>query len=170
MINQNVNNNAVQEQISAVEAPPSAGIVPESLIQIIWRSRWIVLLAMAVVLAAAFVYLSRTTPIYTSTSRVYVEQRGPRILEETEGVMTHSKNYLYTQAELLKSTPIISSALDSISAGKMRTFDRIDNPVAYVKKTMDVLVGKNDDLINVSFDSPQPADWPRRPSPSPQNW
>ena len=103
------------------------GIVPEDLIQIIWRSRWIVLLTMAVALGIGLTYITVATPIYTSTSRIYVQQSGPKILTEAEGVMTQSqpKNYLYTQAELLKSTPILSSALERTDIKQIKIFHKV---------------------------------------------
>ena len=159
MINQNENHNAIGEHGLRAEMPPAAGLMSESLVQIIWRSRWIVLLATVAALVAAFVYLAKTTPIYTSTSRIYVEQSGPKIITEMEeGFMTQSKNYLYTQAELLKSAPIIAAILDVPGVRQMKTFASVDNHIVYLKKTLDASVGKKDDIISVSFDSPYPAE------------
>jgi len=123
-----------------------------------WRGRWLILLATVVAVAATIVYLAKATQIYTSTSRIYVEQTGPKILEEAEGIMTQSKNYLYTQAELLKSTPIIAAVLEVPGVRQMKTFTSADNHIAYLKKTLDASVGKKDDIISVSFDSPYPAE------------
>lgn len=138
--------------------PSMVAGVSESLFEIAWRNRWLILLCTALLLTAGFVYVMKATPIYTSTSRLYVEQAGPRILSETEGVMTQSKNYLYTQAELLRSTPIVRSALEDPGVRGMQTFRDVDNVVAYLKKTVQVEVGKKDDIISVSFDSPYPAE------------
>jgi capsular exopolysaccharide synthesis family protein len=125
----------------------------------LWQGRWILLLSIALALAAGFLYLSRSTPIYTSTSKVYVEQTGPKIITGTEeGVMTRSTNYLYTQTELLKSTPILAAAIDTAGIGQLKTFANVDNPIAYLKKTVDVTVGKKDEIISVSFDCPYPAE------------
>lgn len=159
MISQNGNNNAVEENGSYGGMPPVMGWIPESLLNIIWRGRWIILLTTVVALSVAFVYLAKATPIYTSSSRIYVEQSGPKVFTETEeGIMTQSKNYLYTQAALLKSTSILADALDTPGIKHIRTFAGMDNPIAYLKKNVDVFVGKKDDLINVSFNSPYPAD------------
>ena len=159
MISHNENNNTVGETNSYAEMPRAGGIMPESLIEIVWRSRWIVLAATVIALGAAFVYLSKATPIYTSTSRIYVEQTGPKIIGETAaGVMTQSNNYLYTQAELLKSTPILAAALEVPGIKQLKTFSRVDNPIAYLKKKLDASVGKKDDLISMSFDSPYPTE------------
>jgi len=148
-----------EQDKSYIEVPPAVGAMSESLVKIIWRSRWIVLFATVAALGGAFTYLSKATPIYTSTSKIYVEQSGPRILEEAEGVMTQSKNYLYTQAGLLKSTPILSSALEKPGVKRLKIFHEIDNPIVYLKeKGLDILVGKKDDIISVSSDSPVPVE------------
>ena len=137
----------------------SIGIVPEDLLQIIWRSRWIVLLTTAMALGAGLIYVTTATPLYTSTSRIYVQQSGPKILTEAEGLMTQSKNYLYTQAELLKSTPILSDALEKDGIKQLKIFHKVKNPVAYLKnKGLNVTVGNKDDIINISSDSPDPVE------------
>jgi len=159
VINQGENNRMADQKKTYVEVPQVTGLMSESLARIIWRSRWIVLFATVVALGGAFAYLSKATPIYTSTSRIYVEQSGPRILEEAEGVMTQSKNYLYTQAELLKSTPILSSTLEKPGVQQMKIFHKTDNPIVYLKKKgLDVSVGKKDDIISISSDSPERAE------------
>jgi capsular exopolysaccharide synthesis family protein len=136
---------------------PINSLIADSLVAVIWRNRWIVLITTVVTLAAAVVYLAKATPIYTSTSRIYVEQSGPKIFTETEeGVMTRSKNFLYTQSELLKSLPIVMAVLKDPTVGRMRTLAGCDNPTAYLKKNLRAAVGKKDDIISVSFDSPYP--------------
>jgi len=135
------------------------GIVPEDLFQIIWRSRWIVLLIVVIALGVGLTYITFATPVYTSTSRIYVQQSGPKILAEAEGIMTQPKNYLYTQAELLKSTPILSAALKKDDIKQLKIFDTVKNPVAYLKKKgLNVTVGKKDDIIDISSDSPDPVE------------
>jgi succinoglycan biosynthesis transport protein ExoP len=159
VINRHENIIKAESHDSYVQMLPGAGLMSESLVQIIWRSRWIILLATVAALGAAFVYITTATPIYTSTSRIYVEQSGPKILTEAEGVMTQSKNYLYTQAELLRSTPILSSALETAGVKQMKIFDSVDNPIAYLKKKgLVVSVGKKDDIISISSDSPNPIE------------
>jgi len=134
-------------------------VMPEGMAKVIWRNRWIVLLSTSVALAATYVYVGRMPPTYTSTARLYVEQSGPRVFTKTEeGVMTQSNNYLYTQAELLKSTPIATGALKILNAREMKTFAQVNNHASYLKRSIDVIVGKQDDIINVSLSSPYPAE------------
>ncbi len=154
------NENLTQQNSSSdFSAPDSqSGLVSDSLFEVIWRHRWVVLICVIAALAAGFIYILNATPIFTSTSRIYVEQSGPKIIEDSQGIMTQSKNYLYTQAELLKSTPIVAAAMDQTGIRQLRSFTEIDNPVAYLKKMLDVQVGKKDDILSVAFDSPYPAE------------
>jgi len=147
------NNGTTEQDKTRVQTPPPIRIVPENLVQILWRSRWIALATIALALAAGLIYVTAATPMYTSTARIYVEQSGPKILAEAEGVTAQPKNFLYTQAELLKSTPILSAALEETGMG-LKIFDGIDNPITYLqKKGLTVSVGKTDDIIDVSCDS-----------------
>jgi succinoglycan biosynthesis transport protein ExoP len=159
MTNQHENLSVIGQERSRVEVPPAAALIHESLIRALWQNRWIVLLSMALAMAVGLLCLSKATRIYTSTSKVYVEQTGPKIMTETEeGVMTRSTNYLHTQAELLKSTPILATALDTAGMRQLKTFAQVDNPVAYLKNALNVTVGKKDEIISVSVDSPYPAE------------
>jgi succinoglycan biosynthesis transport protein ExoP len=159
MINHDENNNTGMDFGSNIRMSSAVGIMSESLIQVVWRNRWIILLTTIAALATAFIYVLKATPIYSSTARIYVEQRGPKILTEVEGVMTQSKNYLYTQAELLRSTPILSSALEKPGIKQMKIFHKVDNDIAYLKKkALNISVGKKDDIISISSDSPIPVE------------
>jgi len=141
-----------------LEMTPAGEVVEgfsESLFEILWRRRWTVLLATIVALAAGFVYLQRVTPQYTSTSRIYVEQEGLPPLETTgAGTVRAWSNYLYTQAELIKRTETLSTALASPAMGHLQTFAEISNPIAALRKGLQIVVGKKDEIINVSFTSP----------------
>jgi len=138
--------------------PQNKGILQEGFLEIVLRHRRAVLLIVMLFLTAGFFYILFATPIYTSTSRLYVEQNGPKIISEYEGLMTQSKNYLYTQSELIKSTPIVAKVANDAQIKKLKTFARVDNIVAYLKKTLNVKVGKKDDIVTVSFDSPYPVE------------
>jgi succinoglycan biosynthesis transport protein ExoP len=141
------------------------------------RRKWSILIVTVVFIAAAILYISKAAVTYTSTARLYVEQTGPKIITEYEGAMTQSKNYLYTQGELIKSTPIIAEVVRRNNIKKLETFkekpeaflekikDRIglaepviemgeiDNLVIYLRKILDVEIGIKDDIIAVSCES-----------------
>jgi len=158
MIDQGEHTNVFGQSDSHVEMPQTGGLIPDSLVRIIWRGRWIVLLTTVVALAAAFAYITKATPMYTSTSKIFVEQAGPTILTEVEGVMTKSMNYLSTQAELLRSMPILSLAVEKVRAKQTDIFNRVDNPIAYLRNGLNVSVGTYDDIISISSDSADPVE------------
>jgi capsular exopolysaccharide synthesis family protein len=130
----------------------------QMVLQIVLRHRWTILGVTVLFLVTAFLYLLKATPIYTSASRIYVEQSGPKIISEFDGVMTRSGNYLYTEGELLKSTPIVADVVDHAEIKQLKTFANVDNLAAYVKKNLTVNIGRRDDIITVSFNSPYPAE------------
>jgi succinoglycan biosynthesis transport protein ExoP len=153
-----VNNNTDTDRNSGLPVQQGNDQTQENLLWIILRHRWIVLSAAVVCVIAAFTYLLKATPIYTSASRLYVEQTGPKIINDYEGYMTRSNNYLYTQAELMRSTPIISEVANDARIRYLGTFANVDNLMAYLKKNVQVSIGKKDDIITVSFDSPYPEE------------
>lgn len=129
----------------------------EDLLDGLWRRRWTILLTMLGAMVAGFVYLQRATPLYTSTSRIYVEQAGPRALErDASGLVTRWGTYLYTQAELLRGTETLSAAMKSPAMKRLQTFTYVSNPIAALRQGLDVVVGKKDEIINVSFTCPYP--------------
>jgi len=154
----NMNNNPIENGSSNSAFLRDNELPQEDFLQIILHHRWIILCTVVLFLIAAFLYLLKATPIYISTSRLYIEQTGPKIINEYEGIMTHSKNYLYTQGELIKSTPIIAVVVDDARIKQFGMFTGIDNLVTYVKSNLNVAIGKKNDIITVSFDSAYPEE------------
>jgi succinoglycan biosynthesis transport protein ExoP len=146
---------AVRVSSASLGAP---GIVSASddIFKVMWRNRWLVLLGVVVAVAAGFIYLRMAIPIYTSVSKLYVQQSAPTFLRTEYG--EPQRYNLYTQAALLKSSRILAAALESPQLKNMKTFAGRDNPLAYVQQNIQVGVGKNDDTINVSFSSPYAAE------------
>ncbi len=145
---------AQPEPLPAIESIEG---LSENLFEIAWHRRWTILLATILALAAAGAYVQQATPLYTSTSRIYVEQSTPRVLQDfEEGLLTRSTNYLFTQAELLRSTPILSAALGSLEGEHLRTFVGVSSPITALRRRLDATIGKKDELISISFTSPYP--------------
>jgi capsular exopolysaccharide synthesis family protein len=128
------------------------------LLEMSLRHRRLIFATIIFSLVVGFIYLLTAKPIYTGTARLYVEQTGPKLITDYATVMSDSKNYLYTQRELIKSTPIVASAANNPLIRSCKTFNNIDNIVAYMKGKLDVMVGKKDDIITISFDSPYAAE------------
>ena len=133
----NTHNNTIENGDSN-PALSQAEISLQDVLHTLLRHRWIILLTTVMFLVAAFVYLLKATPIFTSESRLYVEQTGPRILNEYDGVIMRSVNYLNTQAELLRSTPVLGLVADSSAIKPLRTLAGVDNLVGYIRANMNV--------------------------------
>jgi len=67
---------------------------------------------------------------WTRTSRIYAEQSGS-FLQEAESLIMQSKDELHMRAELLRLTPIPTSAYEELGIKKMKTFYRVDHPIVY---------------------------------------
>jgi succinoglycan biosynthesis transport protein ExoP len=131
----------------------------ESLVEIVWRHRGTMLLMTGLSLALGFLYLHYATRLYTSTSKIYVEQTGPQVFErDNSGTIARWDNYLYTQAERLRSTEILSAALQLPEVARLPTFADVNTPIAVLRQNLTVDVGKKDEIISVSFVSPYPED------------
>jgi capsular exopolysaccharide synthesis family protein len=153
-----MDNNAIENQSPNLALLQTDVPSQENLLQIVLHNRWTIASVTLLAMAIAFVYLLKATPIYTSASRLYVEQTGPKIISEYEGVMTKSNNYLYTQGELIRSSPIITDVAGDPQIKPLKTFANVDNLTGFIKKKLKVTIGKRDDIIAVLFDSPYPAE------------
>jgi len=153
-----MNDNGLDQPATGGAAEQFEGL-SESLFEILWRRRWTVLVASVVALAGGFCYIQRATPRFQSTSRVYVEQSTPKIFRDMdEGMLSRSTNYLYTQAELLNSTPILAEAMKTGSLDRLKTFVNASNKMMALHRGLETAVGKKDELLSVSFKSPYPEE------------
>ncbi len=123
-----------------------------NLLAIAWRSRWLILLCTLLGCAAAWTYLQKVVPRYTSVARIYVEQSIPRLLASDPSVGGFSNNYLYTQAELIRSASVLAAAAEAPENASLGTFRSVDNPVALLRKKLRVFVGDRDDIISISIE------------------
>lgn len=153
-----MDNNGTIEKRNINGSAVSDESMQDSFFNILIRHRLTILVTTVIALAVTLLYIIKATPIYTSTSRIYVEQSGPRIMGEYEGLMTQSNNYLYTQGELIKSTPIVAGVVDDPKVKRFRTFENIDNLAMFLKNSLNVSIGRKDDIIAISFDSPYPVE------------
>ncbi|MCC6493814.1 MAG: polysaccharide biosynthesis tyrosine autokinase [Pirellulales bacterium] len=128
-----------------------------NLLALAWRNRWLLLLMTLIGGAAAWAVLQRVTPRYTSVSRLYVERTLPQLLT-AEAQIAQSATYLYTQAELIRSTPVLAAVAEAPENANLETFREVDNRVAFLRDNIAVGVGSQDDIINVSAELPSAED------------
>ena len=91
----------------------AGSLMPESLFVVMWRQGWIVIGLTLLALVAGLRLPGQGHAVLHQYLQGVCGAERPKIIQDLqEGVMTQSKNYLYTQAELLRATPIVSAALD----------------------------------------------------------
>jgi capsular exopolysaccharide synthesis family protein len=127
-----------------------------SLFASIFRHAWIVVLVLALSLGAACVYLNRTQPLYTSIAKIYIQPVRGSVSAEIAA--TESANYLYTQCQLIKSTPLLLKLLDDPDVKALPGFAQIPNQLVYLHKHVDADVGRKDDIISISVEMPDPKE------------
>jgi succinoglycan biosynthesis transport protein ExoP len=127
-----------------------------NLLALAWRNRWLLLLTTIIGGTVGWVLLERVTPRFTSLSRIYVERGMPSFLLQDQLQPAQSTSYLYTQAELIRSTPVLSAASDATA--DLETFREVDSRVTFLREKLDVSVGTNDEIINVSIELPSAED------------
>ena len=112
-------------------------------------------------MAISFIYLLFAARVYTATSRVLVQRVAPVIMTPEQRPSDESganDNFLSTQCELIRSTPILSAVVGDPKSDDMRTFDGVKNRMAYLKRNLAADVGKKDDIITVSFEGKYPEE------------
>ena len=131
------------------------------LLAVLSRRRNTAISVFSICLLGALLFLWRVTPVYTSTARICAELTGPKLLNEQDQVQItpeRADSYLYTQADVLCSIPILTAALGDPEVGKTDVIARVHNPLVFLKKAVAVDVGKKDDIISASFSAPDPAE------------
>lgn len=120
------------------------------------------LACLVLALAAGMIYIQTATPIYTSTAKLYLDYGGIPIAQSYEsGRIPRTDRYLYTQAELLVSRPILGAVFELPEIRRLRTFAEIGVPMGYLRRNLDVEVGRRDEIVSVSFSSPYAAEVPQ---------
>jgi polysaccharide biosynthesis transport protein len=154
-IQHNGNNLALVESSPAL-APirPPAEPANDSIIEIILRQRWVVGCCIAVCAILAIAYLLIATRYYSGTAKLYVQQVGPRIMDEDQKALQTADAFLFTQREVMASTPVVAMTLGKPGIRDLKTFDEKDNAFTSFKESLTVEVGKKDELLSVQFDTP----------------
>lgn len=155
-IQHNGNNLALVEPAPAL-APlrPAPEPADDSILEIIFRQRALVGWSVAVCVLLAIAYLLVATRYYSGTASLHVQQVGPRILNEEQGrPQQESDAFLFTQREVMASTPVVAMTLGKPGIRELKTFDGTDNTFAFFKDSLAVEVGKKHELLTVQFDTP----------------
>ena len=123
------------------------------------RRKKTVIFTVILFLIAAAAYLSTATRVYTSTSRLFVEQNGPRLLApDSQSALERSESYLFRQCQVIKAEPILRQAISENPADIFRMYRGLADPLPELSKNLNVDLGKKDEIISIDLSSPYPAE------------
>jgi uncharacterized protein involved in exopolysaccharide biosynthesis len=105
-------------------------------------------------LVLAVLYLSVATRYYTGYAKLFVQQAGTPVPGMETRTLQDPETFLYTQREVVQSTPVVAMTLGAPGIRELRTFAGQENTFTYFKDSLTIGVGKKDELISLEFDTP----------------
>ena len=142
----------------APHTPDVADYIDElSIVELLWRRRWIMIACVAASLICGLIYLQLATPLYKSTARVYVQP------QELTGSPSASSPFAdattAAHVELLTSDTVLSAALsDPQAAGAVAAFAGEMDAVRALRNRLGVRAGEKERIVSVSIDTANPQD------------
>jgi succinoglycan biosynthesis transport protein ExoP len=144
-----------REREEALERPAEFG--ETALAEIgtrLWRGRWWIVGFGVLGLIAGILLVSRRDTVYEALARIYVEQPSKELMGADAFLMAaSSKNFANTQAQIVRSGRVLRQVLELPEIRQSEIFGEVDNPLAALRKGLQVSVGRTDDVISVSLES-----------------
>lgn len=130
--------------------------------QILWKRRWWVVLAFMTVVLATGVITFTMPPVYQASTKILLEQKdktlsaiGEKMSDFAQlSTLSRTGSPLDTQAELLKSVPIVSQVIKRVNLRDPVTGDLISSE--RFLKSAKVTTIKGTDILQISFEHTDP--------------
>ena len=133
---------------------------PTEALAFLWRGwRWIVAsTVLATLLGAALAFGRGTT--WKVQALLSVDRDAQDLLGAGTGFAngTQPRNYVNREAEVLKSVPVLSAALERDDVSQSRVLRAEDNRILWLKNNLEVEVGEEDGVLAVRLASTHPED------------
>jgi succinoglycan biosynthesis transport protein ExoP len=158
----------------------------EGMARTLWRRRLTLLGAVLVTSLFAAIYLFRAVPIYASNSRLFFEQTPTRLVNGSESLITesylHAQCEILKSSPILADAVTTLAAEDkakqpqpapakaeahaapappmtpaAAAAAEEQAAAVLQQEVATLQLGLDAIVGKDDDIITVTYESPDPT-------------
>jgi uncharacterized protein involved in exopolysaccharide biosynthesis len=149
----------IHTPVSDGNESPRGAAHNDTLLPLIWRQRALVLVCTLLGMVGAAIYIHFATPLWTTEARIIISRSSP-IMGDGDAT-TIGDNFLNTQCELIKSSPILALAISNIDADNLQLFATVHNRISFLKNNMVVEVAKRSDIIDVDMETPYPADGKR---------
>ncbi|MEM1210949.1 MAG: Wzz/FepE/Etk N-terminal domain-containing protein [Planctomycetota bacterium] len=145
------------QDINAVEADavPSAGSWERSVVEIAWRGRRLLIIATAVGLFLGLLYFLLAPRVYESSAVVYIDRpdtNDPSRLKN-EGVAAANP---VTQASVLKSTPVLTRALNEPGVANSATLADVSDRLAFMRSRLSIRGDEKDETVILSLEAKDP--------------
>ena len=134
-----------------VASPPGRAPAPaaelkshgSNLLDVCLRRKNTVAVTVILFVVAAVTYLSMATKLYTSSSRLFVEENGPRLLTQNPvSALERSESYLFRQCQVIQAEPILREAINENPAEIFRMYRGVTDPLSQLQKNLSVELGK----------------------------
>jgi capsular exopolysaccharide synthesis family protein len=127
--------------------------------EVLRRHLRMIVAAVIICVVAATFYLLFTVRIYRATAQLTAE---PATAPQADAGsdLPLSGNFLNTQRERIASRSILALALAEPRVQSLKTFQNIPNPLAALRDGLSIDIGRTDDVISVSFDTPYAEEAP----------
>lgn len=126
-----------------------------------FRRQWkLVAAVVALSIVGGATFLAITPKRYTAIARLSVERLNANLVPQPrdESRDPQQDKFLSTQAEIIRATPILAMAAGMPGADEMEMFAGVSSRVGFLRSNLQVEVGKKDDLITLSLESPYPEE------------
>ncbi|HZM01282.1 MAG TPA: Wzz/FepE/Etk N-terminal domain-containing protein, partial [Planctomycetota bacterium] len=122
----------------------------------LWQGRWLVLAGAVLGAVSGLIYAQFRGTVWRAQSVIFVARTSQLDLgADSSAAQFLPRNYANTQAALLRSTPVLGAALELPGLRDNPIFDgKAGDELGWLKRTLSVAVGNQDDLITVTLDSP----------------
>ena len=130
----------------------------DSLLQIIWRQKGLIALVTAVALLIAGCYLLVTPKLYTAVARIQVQKAIPMADRQSFASDNNTESFIYQEAELVKSQDVVYTALGGPGMDELTMLEGVSKPAAFIKRELNVEVGKKDGFISISLAAKVPEE------------
>ncbi|MGC4033430.1 MAG: polysaccharide biosynthesis tyrosine autokinase [Tepidisphaeraceae bacterium] len=131
---------------SSRNSSDSAPARQESIVEILWRRKQLVVIVFLLCVMSAAILLKVTPKRFTAEARVYVSRNLPKNVDPATADLP---TFLNTQSELIKSATVTSLAMGAPGMYELAYFSNADNPTAYLKDKLDVQPQPSTSILNI---------------------
>src|SRR5205807_4333932 len=120
-----------------------SGNGPANVWQVVWRRKSLLILGTLTGLGLGVLVCTRLVPLYQSSAKVLVVKKRPDAVTGVDTRPLAFEDYVATNQELLKSSPVLAKAVrDAKLAGRASFAGAEGDPVEALRKALTVTAGK----------------------------